>query len=208
MSESMLAIPVGRVLRANLTSYVIGCRAQTEQLPAFGSLVKTDADEPVLGLVYDIVMSDDPLVKQLIVAGNRVPEEIVQDQLQNRRLPVEISVLATGFYQGGRIRQGIPPRPPLSLDFIFRCDDDELTAFTERSDYLSLLLGNQEAPADELMVAHLQQAAAARPSPTDEYFLQDTGRELARLLAGDMLRLDAILRRITSERNERRTKPE
>ncbi len=200
MSESMLAIPVGRVLRANVTNYVIGCRAHKEQLPAFGSLVKTDANDPVFGLVYDIVMSDDPLIKQLTVAGNRVPEEIIQDQLQNRRLPVEISVLAVGYYLGGRMRQGIPPRPPLSLDFIFRCDDDELTAFTERSDHLSLLLGNREIPADELLVAHLQQAAAARPSPTDEYFLQDAGGELARLLAVDMLRLDGILRRITSEK--------
>ena len=74
-----------------------------------------------------------------------------------------------------------------------------MTAFTERSDYLSLLLDNREAPADELLVAHLQQAAAARPSPADEYFLQDTGRELARLLGGELLRLDGILRRITSE---------
>jgi len=195
MSESTLSIPVGRVLRANLSSFVIGCRAEMEQIPPFGSLVKTDAAEPVLGLVYDIAMSDDPLVKQLTVA-QEVPEEIVQDQLQRRRLPVEISVLAVGYYQAGRIQPGIPPRPPLSLDHIFLCNDDELRAFTGRLDYLRLVLNNREVPAEELLVAHLRPAAAVQPSP--ESFLQDAGRELARLLGGDLLRLDGILRRITA----------
>jgi hypothetical protein len=198
MSESVVAIPVGRVLRANVSSYVLGCRALTEQLPPFGSLVRTDAVEPSLGLVFDIAMSDDPLVRQLTVVEG-LPPETVQDQLQNRRLPVEISVLAVGYVRNSRNRQGVPPRPPLSLDTIHLCSDNELLAFTSRLDYLRLVLNSREVSAEELLVAHLRMAAAARPPAQRQFFLEDAGRELARLLGGDLLRLDAILRGITSE---------
>jgi hypothetical protein len=198
MSEAVLALPVGRVLRVNVSSYVVGCRALVKQLPPFGSLVRTDAAEPSLGLVFDIAMSDDPLVRQLTVAES-LPPEIIQDQLQNRRLPVEISVLAVGYIQDGRSQQGIPPRPPLSLDRIYLCSDHELEAFTRRLDHLRLVLNSREVSAEELLVAHLRMAAAARPPAKRPFFLEDAGRELARLLSGDLLRLDAIVRGITSE---------
>jgi hypothetical protein len=198
MPQSTSAIPVGRVLRSALSGFVIGCQARVEQLPAFGSLVKTDAAKPVLGLVYDIAMSDDLLVKQLAVTEN-VPEEVVQDQIHSRRLPVEISVLAVGYFQERGMQQGTPPRPPLSLDHIFLCPDDELRAFTERFDYLRRVLNSPEVPADELLVAHLRQAAAARPPRDAQTFLEDAGRELAHLLGRDLLRLDGILPRLACE---------
>ena len=53
-----------------------------------------------------------------------------------------------------------------------------------------------DTPADELLTAALERAALARPPEERGFFLLLAGKELARLLANDIPRLDALLRRI------------
>jgi len=79
------------------------------------------------------------------------------------------------------------------------CTDQEILAFTEQMDYLRLVLNAPQIPADELLIAHLRRAAAARPPESRHQFLVKAGRELARLLSFDMIRLDGILQRIKPE---------
>ncbi|MFN3763530.1 MAG: hypothetical protein ACK4WK_10070, partial [Anaerolineae bacterium] len=76
----------------------------------------------------------------------------------------------------------------------------EVREFTRRLDYFRLVLGARDVPADELLVASLRFAVAARPPEEREGFLLEAGRELARLLGGDLLRLDGLLRQIARER--------
>jgi len=71
-----------------------------------------------------------------------------------------------------------------------------MRAFTARFDYFRLVLEAREVPADELLAASLRAAAAARPASEREAFLVEAGRELARLLAGDPVRLEGLLRRL------------
>jgi hypothetical protein len=71
-----------------------------------------------------------------------------------------------------------------------------LVAFTERFDYFRLVLDNRDLPADELLAANLRYAAQARRADGED-FMVAAGRELARLLAIDLPRLDAMLRRIS-----------
>jgi hypothetical protein len=78
---------------------------------------------------------------------------------------------------------------------IYTCAAGELADFTGRFDYFRLVLDNRDLPADELLAANLRYAAEARGAGGRD-FLVDAGRELARLLAMDLGRLDAILRRI------------
>ncbi|MGD1996933.1 MAG: hypothetical protein PVH62_09185, partial [Anaerolineae bacterium] len=74
---------------------------------------------------------------------------------------------------------------------------DEVIAFTQRFDYFRLVLDAPTVPADALLTASLRLAAAARPAGEGEEFLVEAGRELARLLAGDLQRLDGMLRRLS-----------
>jgi hypothetical protein len=104
-------------------------------------------------------------------------------------------VLVVGFRHAGRIYHRLPPQPPLSLDVIHTCLPHELVAFTEQFDYFRLVIENRDLPADELLAANLRYAAEAR-GDEGHGFLLGAGRELARLLAMDLSRLDAILRRI------------
>ena len=94
------------------------------------------------------------------------------------------------------IRHCLPPQPPVTLDWLFQCNDEQVRAFTARFDYFRLVLDAREVPADELLATSLQAGAAARPESERETFLVEAGRELARLLAGDPVRLEGLLRRL------------
>jgi len=94
------------------------------------------------------------------------------------------------------IRQCLPAQPPVTLDWLYQCTDEEIQAFTARFDYFRLVLDARQVPADELLGASLLAAAAARPEGEREAFLVEAGRKLARLLAGDPVRLEGLLRRL------------
>ena len=194
-------LTVGWVLRASTAGFTVGSRVLQPSVPHFGDLVRVpllNTDTSIFGLVYDVQVKDDPAVRQLILAGDMEPEAVL-DQRENRLVPIEISVLAVGYRQKTQIWHGLPPQPPLSLDVLSMCDDAELRTFTQNLDYLRLVLNAAKIPADELLVAHIRRAAAAQPAETRREFLVTAGRELARLLSIDLIRLDTVLKRIHPE---------
>lgn len=192
------SLQVGRVLRAGTRGFVIGCAVMQPDIPAFGSFVRAEGQTPgsaIYGLIYDVSVEDDPFVRQLISAELR-NKEVELDDRENRRVPVEVSVLAVGCNDGETIRHRLPAQPPVTLDWLYQCSDEDVRAFTDRFDYFRLVLEARELPADELLAASLRAAAAARPEGERETFLVEAGRELARLLAGDPVRLEGLLRRL------------
>jgi hypothetical protein len=84
----------------------------------------------------------------------------------------------------------------VALDTLYLCRPQQVVDFTRRLDYFRLVLAAPQVPADDLLVASLHIAAAARPESERAGFLVEAGRELARLLAGDLLRLDGVLRQL------------
>jgi hypothetical protein len=166
-------------------------------IPAFGSFVRADARIPegvIYGLIHDVAVQDDLFVRRFIIA--EPPEEVVRDQRDNRQVPIEVSVLAVGHGDGDRIVHRIPPQPPVTMDYLYPCTPEMLAEFTQSLDYFRLVLDAPQVPADELLAASLRLAAEARPEGEREEFLVEAGRELARLLAGDLTRLDLLLRQL------------
>ena len=193
-----MEIEVGRIIRSSTTRFSVGCQVLRPQVPVFGSLVKVGVlgDDEIYGLIDDVRMEDDPYVRQVAALDVERPE-IIEDMRRNRQVPIEVSVLVVGYRQGDSIYHRLPPQPPLSLDVIRTCAAHELVAFTEQFGYFRLVLDSSDLPADELLAAHLRYAAKAR-GDSGQAFLLDAGRELARLLSMDLVRLDALLRRIRS----------
>ncbi len=191
-------LKVGRVLRTSTRSFVIGCEVMKPDIPAFGSFVRVDGLTPgsvIYGLIYDVSIEDDPFLRRFI--GANPPEEVVLDQRRNRQVPIEVSVLTVGGSDDGTtIHHYLPAQPPVTLDWLYRCDADEVRAFTDRFGYFRLVLEAREVPADELLAASLRAAAACRPESEREDFLVAAGRELTYLLSGDPVRLEGILRRL------------
>jgi len=190
---------LGRVLRASTAGFTAGCRTLEDDLPIFGSLVQAERSDgaAVYGLIYDVRVDDDPFVRQLIAAGD-LSEEYVQDQRQRRQVPVEVNVLVVGGRdKAGQVYHYLPPQPPATLSWVTVCQSDQVRQFGQRLDFLRTVLNAADAPADELAAASLRHAAAAQGDSSQvQRYLQDAGRELARLLSRDPARLNGILQRM------------
>jgi hypothetical protein len=187
---------IGRLLRSGTTGFVIGCRVNQLDAPSFGALVRVplEADYQVFGLIYDIHIDDDGLVRQLITA-DQVPDEVFADNRENRNVPVEIGVLALGYGEGDRIFHLLPPRPPLSLDAIYLCTPAEVARFTGagRFGYFRHILRDEDKPVDELLAAHLMQARSAQAQAGNEAWYEQAVKELITLLRDDYQRLINVL---------------
>lgn len=163
---------IGRVLRSSTVGFVIGCRVGQLSVPSFGCLVKAqpvDSGEAIYGLIYNMNVDDDPLVRRLVLAESP-PEAVVNDQRQNRLLPIEMSVLSVGYTRNGQLYHGLPPRPPLNLDPAYLCfKEDEIRRFTDRLGYFRLILRTVDTPVpvDQLLVAHFQDVYRLRNYDVD-----------------------------------------
>lgn len=191
----MSGIEIGRLLRSGTTGFVVGCRVNRLDAPSLGALVRAPlaGDYQVYGLIYDIHIEDDGLVRQLITSED-VPEEVIQDNRENRNVPVEIGVLALGYEEGGRISHLLPPRPPLSLDAIYLCTPDEVMRFTSAGlGYLRHILRDENKPIEELLAAHLRQARGAQEGAGNADWYESALSELIALMRDDYQKLMTVL---------------
>ncbi|MCK5317463.1 MAG: hypothetical protein KAJ55_06085 [Anaerolineales bacterium] len=194
MPESPMMI--GRVTRCSTRGFVGGMQVSENELPVFGSFCQAEAQggrSLVVGLVYDISITDDQFARQ-IAALEDVPQEQIADGQINRQVPVEFSALAVGFRDDEAFHQSLPPQPPLTLASIFSMVPKDSVDFTSQLHFLQTILNAPQLPVDELLATALRLSAQERPEGEREQFLLQAGREVARLLAQDLTRLENILR--------------
>jgi hypothetical protein len=101
-----------------------------------------------------------------------------------------MSVLAVGFEQDGRIHHLLPPRPPLSLDMIYLCDENDIVRFTQKLGYFRHILNAKDAPVGEVLAAHIQQAS---PANKDKAWKEKATGEVITLLRDDYPTLMSVL---------------
>jgi hypothetical protein len=192
----MRQLEIGRLLRAGTTGFVVGCRVAQIDAPSFGALVQValDGDYQVYGLIHDIHIDDDGLVRQLVTADD-VEDAIIADNRVNRNVPVELSVLTVGYQLDGKISHLLPPRPPLSLDVICLCTPGEVRQFTSsgRFGYFRHVLRAADLPVGELLAAHIQQAGAMHAEAGNLEWRNAASRELITLLRDDYATLMSVL---------------
>jgi hypothetical protein len=192
----MKEIEIGRLLRAGTTGFIVGCRVSQLNSPSFGALVRVplENDYQIYGLIHDIHIDDDGLVRQLVTADG-VDENVIADNRNNRNVPIEMSVMSVGYCLEGRPSHLLPPRPPLSLDVIYLCEPAEICAFTSagRFGYFRHILRNIELPVGELLTAHLRQAEKANREAGNEGWAGDAVQELITLLRDDYPTLMSVL---------------
>jgi hypothetical protein len=197
----MNEIQIGHLLHSSTTQFVAGCSVKQLEAPSLGTLVRAsmEAGYQVFGLITDIHIDDDGLVRQLVTAGNVSPE-VRQDAREHRIVPVEMSVLAVGYEQNGRIFHMLPPRPPLSLDVIYLCSDSELARFSgagahpelgrREFGYFRHILQAKDIPVGEVLAAHILQV---KQQTKNEQWVDQATRELITLLRDDYPTLMSVL---------------
>jgi hypothetical protein len=191
MSQS---IEIGRLLRSSVTGFVAGCRVGMAEVPSFGAMVRAPLprEVQVYGLIHDIRIEDDGLVRQLVTADG-VSDEVFRDNRERRIVPVEMSVVIIGWEQRQVIRHQLPPRPPMSLDQVFPCDPETIRRFTgdERFGYFRHVLRMPDLPVGEVLAAHIQQARSAHNDPAA--WTSAAVQELIVLLRDDYPLLTSVL---------------
>jgi hypothetical protein len=196
MTAMTKAFEIGRLLRAGTTGFVVGCRVTQLDTPSFGALVRVPLENgyQIYGLIHDIHIDDDGLVRQLVTAGG-VDDNIIADNRLNRNVPIEMSVLSVGFRQDGQIYHLLPPRPPLSLDVIYLCDLSEVCEFTDagRFGYFRHILRSTDLPVGEILAAHIRQANQAHCTGGDTGWSDRAVQELITLLRDDYPTLMVVL---------------
>ena len=186
-------IEIGRLLRAGTTGFIAGCRVNQLSVPSFGALVRAPLGDgyQVYGLIHDIHIDDDGLVRQLVTADG-VSEEVMKDNREGRIVPVEMSVLAVGYEQDGKVHHLLPPRPPLSLDVIYLCEDKDMVRFTEKFGYFRHILNGKDVPVGEVVAAHILQAGRARGVESGKW-IESATQEVITLLRDDYPTLMSVL---------------
>ena len=153
------------------------------------------------GFIYNVTIEDDAFVRQLVAAD--VNDEVyIEDQRHNRQVPIVADVLTAGTGRGIEVQYRLPAQPPGTLDRIYACNAAELVRFTARHDWLRTVLAGAAAPgmpADALLAAILRNATQARPPDQRDLYRVAAARELARILAMDLSRLDAIVQQIRGD---------
>ncbi len=188
---------LGEVVEASVSHLVAQCHRLGEP-PALGSLVRTsDGGLDRYGVVYDSsTRSIDPGRRFTALGQEEVSQEDVYRSHPelSQLLRTDFEALVVGYRDRGAFRHFLPPRPAAIHAFVFLASDEELRSFTEPLGFLHSLLGAAVSTRDEALAAFLRLAAPVHPDSDD--FLLRAGKEVAALLAGDALRLNALLRRI------------
>lgn len=192
----MKTLEIGRLLRAGTTGFVVGCRVSQLDAPSFGALVRVPLENgyEIFGLIYDMHIDDDGLVRQLVTAEG-VDDNVIADNRVNRNVPVEMSVLAVGYCQEGRVHHLLPPRPPLSLDVIYLCEPHELVEFTSSPSfgYFRHILRAENLPVGELLAAHIKQTQEAHTRLGNPTWAELASQEIITLLRDDYASLMSVL---------------
>jgi hypothetical protein len=116
----------------------------------------------------------------------------MRDNRERRIVPVEMSVLAVGYEQGGKVFHLLPPRPPLSLDVITLCSEAEVRKFTSAGSfgYFRHILQAKDIPIGEVLAAHILDV---KQKTKDEKWVEQATQELITLLRDDYPTLMSVL---------------
>lgn len=184
---------LGEVVEATSASFTVHCYQLYGAAP-LGSLVRTGGEAPVYGVVSNVAtLPLDPARRPVARGQDEADEEAVyrsNPQLSSL-LRTDFQATIVGYRDGEQLHRYLPSQPPRIHAFVQSCAPPEVRAFTERLDFLSLLLAGAVPLADEVAAAFLRQAASAHED--SQAFLTVAGRHMARLLSRDLQRLNAIL---------------
>ena len=186
---------VGEVVEANSTSFTAQCY-RLYDAPPLGSFVRA-GDPAIHGVVYRVTTEPLDATRPVLARGETAAteEEIFRNNPQlERLLTSRFEVVIVGHQDQGTRVPILPPLPPRVHAFVNTCSPEEVMGLAGNTGWISLLLSSGIPVADQVVGACLRQAAGAYDD--GPAFLLRACKDLAGELAGDLPRLNAILRTV------------
>jgi len=185
---------IGEIIESS-TSQFVAESCELNGAPPFGSFIKTDGGMPVYGLVFNVCTHSIEPNRRATAYG--LTERQLRDEQPQifELLKTEFEAVIVGYGDDRGPRQVLPPQPPGIHHFVFPCTESEIKALTGNGDFLRSILCGGRLPIDDLIIASVRNAWAARAF--DMPYLVGIGKDLCRLIRDDYDRLSAIMRRIS-----------
>jgi hypothetical protein len=204
---------IAEVIETSTTEFIAECLEPEDLtfpvMPPFGSWVKSvdeDSGNKIFAIVTYVTTNPIDSVHRARALGLSL-EELRQQQPQIfAMLKTEFRAAIVGFESGGRANnngsngrraqtfQYLPPRPPQIHQAVYGCETEEVVSFTEKLDFLRILLQVQGIPVDGLIAAVIREIYQLRKG--DRSWLVQAGRTLSVLLRNDYDTLQYILSQI------------
>jgi hypothetical protein len=191
---------VGEVIAVATTTFVAQSYTLNES-PAFGSLliVPGPRDEVYFGLCAGTETGAIEPGRHAMAWGTAdgESEDIYARQPQLAHvLRTTFTCILVGYStSAGVVAQRVPPMPPRVHERVWLADMAAAAAFFTELTYLRFLLRSGVENAEDLIAASI--GCGYRAHALDRGFLVGAGRAVARLLAGDYERLQAVLELLT-----------
>lgn len=186
---------IGYVLSADTTGATIGCRMNSSNQPKLGEMIKIPShDSLIYGIITNILILDDGLVRQLATT-TPIQEGIIQDNRENRTVPMEFHIVFIGHKRDERIFHLLPPQPPLSLESVTLCTPTDMLSFSSsnRFGYLRYLVAQKENRYFDVVAAHFELMNNILPEDKKESWKEGATRSLVHLYRSDYEMLSQLL---------------
>lgn len=186
---------IAEIVEATSTSFTAQCY-ELYGGPALGSFVRV-GEPSVYGVVHNVSTAALDLGRRIMARGALEPTEeavYLNNPQISRLLATHIEALIVGHETVDGAKHRLPSSPPRIHAFIYRCDANEIASFTDDLDYLHLLTSASVPGIDEVIAANLRLSVECHSD--QGAFRIRAGKALATELAGNIARLNAILRSI------------
>ncbi len=200
---------IAEVIETTTTEFTAQCLEPEDLsfpvMPPFGSWVKSYDEESgniVYGVVTYVTTAPIDSIHRARALGMSLEELREQQPQIFAMLKTEFRAAIVGFEmpsnrrngRRGEVFQYLPPRPPQIHQSVYHCEPDEIIHFTDRLEFLRILLQVNWVPPESLMAAAVREVYRLRKG--DRQWLIDVGRMISTLLKDDYDRLRYILSQI------------
>ena len=195
--QSQVGPRLGEVVEATTTEFTTQCYRLYEA-PPLGSLVRSGEANPIYGIVYEVATRSMDSARHPIPRGGDedTEEEVYLNNPQlNRLLLTEFKSMVVGYQSDGGLRRYLAPLPLRIHSFVYQCEGEELREFSDSLDFLPIILSAPISAQDDVIASFLRQASESHPDP--QRFMIGAGKELAVYFAGQLQRLNNVLRRLS-----------
>lgn len=203
---------IAEVIETSTTQFLAQCLEPEELnfpvMPAFGSWVKSldeESGNKILGIVTYATTSPIDSVHRARALGLSLTDLREQQPQIFTMLKTEFRTTIVGFETpnhevngngktSGKVYQHLPPRPPQIHQGVYQCQPAEIIHFSDKIDFLRILLQVKDTPAEALIAAAIREIYLLRKAERD--WLVKVGRSLSLLLKDDYDRLQYILSQV------------